>query len=277
MQIVNTVELLKAELSQYKAQGKTIGFVPTMGAIHQGHLSLVQMAKNEGHVVVASIFVNPIQFNNPEDFEKYPRTVAADAALMEPYVDLLFVPSEKEMYPTEASEVFHFQQLEQPMEGAKRPGHFQGVLKVVKRLFDYTTPHVAYFGEKDFQQLALVTAFAKQYFPTMQIKGAPIIREQNGLAMSSRNQRLTEQQRDVAAKVYQILTQSKHQNKTTPTELQRYVLGKVKQIDGVELEYFEIVNAKTLQPVNSFEQHVQPIGCVAFYVNGVRLIDNIKY
>ena len=160
MQIVHTVKQLKETISQYKQEGKKIGFVPTMGAIHQGHLSLVKNAKDEDNVVVASIFVNPIQFNNPEDYEKYPRTVDGDCALMEPYVDVLFLPNEKEMYPQEATEVFNYQSLEMPMEGAKRPGHFQGVLKVVKRLFEYSTPDVAYFGEKDFQQLALITAFA---------------------------------------------------------------------------------------------------------------------
>ncbi len=273
MQVVTTTKALQENIIAQR-NNKTVAFIPTMGAIHQGHLSLMKTAKNDGHLLVCSVFVNPIQFDRKEDFEKYPRTVENDCELLSEYVDILFLPTVEEIYPEAPVEVFDMGALETVMEGEKRPGHFQGVVAVVKRLFEYVKPDVAYFGEKDFQQLAIIRWMTEKWFPNLKIMGVPTLREESGLAMSSRNQRLSEQGKATAAKMYQVLSQINIDHFETPNDLKNEVIAKINAIEGMELEYFEIADRYTMQPVQSFDNDM--VACVAYYVSPVRLIDNIK-
>lgn len=263
-----------------KAQGTNpiVGFVPTMGALHDGHLSLVRQAKRENEVVVASIFVNPIQFNNSEDLEKYPRDLEHDLKALEDVgTTIVFAPSEAEMYPEKPVEIYKFGTLETVMEGAFRPGHFNGVAIVVKRLFDLVKPTSAYFGEKDFQQLAIIRALAEQENLSVEIVGCPIVREKDGLAMSSRNVRLTEEDRRIAPQIHKILRDSRDLTDVfTPQQLKGFTEDQFKKIPRTKLEYFEIVNAKTLQPIENWNDCPRHVACVAIWLGNVRLIDNVK-
>lgn len=279
MKIIQTVSHLEALLQQFNEEGKTIGFVPTMGALHAGHIRLVTLCAAENDVCVVSIFVNPTQFNNKEDLRRYPRTLEADSELLiQAGADVLFAPSVVEVYPETDTRVFDFGQLDKVMEGYFRPGHFNGVAQVVSKLFAYTKPDRAYFGEKDFQQLAIIQAMVKQMQLPVQIVPVPIVREPSGLAMSSRNQLLSEQQRSEAANIYRVLKESKLLlDTTTPDQLTQWVIDRVNEVAALEVEYFQIVNGESLQPVSSWEDAVSVVGCVAVFCGAVRLIDNIRY
>lgn len=271
----------KTELmSALKAQGANpiIGFVPTMGALHEGHLSLVRQAKRENEVVVVSVFVNPIQFNNSEDLEKYPRDLERDLNMLEEVgCDIVFAPDNAEMYPEKPTETYNFGTLETVMESAFRPGHFNGVAVVVKRLFDLVKPTTAYFGEKDFQQLAIIRALAEQENLAVEIVACPTVREKDDLAMSSRNVRLCEEDRRMAPQIYKILRDCRDLvDVFTPVQLKAFAEEQFKKIPRTKLEYFEIVNAKTLQPIEKWNDCSRRVACVAIWLGDVRLIDNVK-
>ena len=275
----STVETLQKHLKSLKQQGKSIGFVPTMGALHPGHLALIKRAKNETDVVVCSIFVNPTQFNNKEDLLKYPRTIAEDSKLLKEIgCDVVFIPSEEEVYPKDANFKKHdFGTLEQVMEGAFRPGHFNGVATVVKRLFEIVNPDKAYFGLKDYQQLAIIKAMVKQEGLNLEIISCDIVREVDGLAMSSRNTRLNNIDRQRAVEISKALFKSKElANDTEVASLISFVKDQLNK-EYFKLEYFEIVHPETLQLIKNWKDVEYAVGCVAVWIGGVRLIDNIVY
>lgn len=284
MQIITTKSELIRQVKACTRQGKTIGFVPTMGALHAGHASLIQRACSENEVCYVSVFVNPTQFNNAEDLLKYPRNLEKDAVLLESLgVHFVFAPTPEEMYSKEEMEQpfsFDFNGLDQVMEGKMRPGHFNGVVQVVSRLFDLVQPTRAYFGEKDFQQLAIIRhmverSYLAERYKGLQIIGCPIVRETNGLAMSSRNERLSEQEKQIAVGISQTLLSSlEWAKKASVSQVQQQVIGAINAIEGLEVEYYDIVDKTTLQPTDSFENAV---GCVTVYCGPVRLIDNIQY
>lgn len=275
--IIDTVEELKDVLFRIRSNGKSVGFVPTMGALHEGHLSLIQKAYQETAVVVCSIFVNPTQFNNPSDLENYPRTPEQDIKMIEEYVDIVFIPKVEEIYPEPPTEQYDFGSLETVMEGKYRPGHFNGVATIVKRLFDWITPDKAYFGEKDYQQLAIIRRLVKDSDLDIQVVGCPIVREMNGLAMSSRNRRLTPEQFVTAAQIFRILQESTLLNPLTVQHIREFVLQEINKITDFRLDYFEVVDATTLQPIETLTPHAGVVGCIALYIGDVRLIDNIRY
>ena len=279
MKIVKTIDALRTVVAEYKKAGKTIGFVPTMGALHEGHASLVRMAVKENDVTGVSVFVNPTQFNNKEDLAKYPRNIEKDAQLLESIgADFLFAPSPEDVYTEDEMNTtfeFDFGGLDKVMEGKYRPGHFNGVVQIVSKLFDYVKPDRAYFGEKDFQQLAIIHRMVKVMNIPVEVVDCPIVREQSGLALSSRNERLSESEKQTAVNISRILFESK--SLTTDhsvKEVEDWVVNKINSIDGLEVEYYQIVDCQTLQPVTDWSN---AIGCVTVYCGPVRLIDNIKY
>lgn len=256
-----------------------IGFVPTMGTLHQGHLSLIEIARQQSDVVVASIFVNPLQFNDKKDFQKYPRQLENDLQLLKNVnCDIVFIPDVSEMYPKPPEEFYDFGQLERVMEGAFRPGHFNGVAIVVKKLFDIVKPQLAFFGEKDFQQLLIIKELILKEKMPIKIVGCPIIRENDGLAMSSRNLRLSIQNREQAPLLYQLLIQAKMMllKGASIEETKSFVDEKIKQNINFKLEYFEIANATTLTPVNVISQTSNIRAFIAAFLGEIRLIDNIE-
>jgi len=277
MVLIENIEKLKEVLFRIKSNGKSIGLVPTMGALHAGHLSLIERAKIECQVVVVTIFVNPTQFNNHDDLVKYPRTLDADLEFIKDHADIVFAPTAAEIYPTPPNEKYNFGTLEQVMEGSSRPGHFNGVAIIVKRFFDYINPDKAFFGEKDFQQLAIIKELVRQNQLSVTIVPCPIIREENGLAMSSRNQRLSAQEREIASCVYKILSQSVTLSHKSISSIVNFVTAEVNKIPEIKLEYFQIVDDNTLQDVDTLNPDQGIVGCIAFYVRDVRLIDNIRY
>lgn len=272
----------RAEAAEFAASvrfsGKTLGFVPTMGALHEGHLSLVRRALQENDYAIASIFVNPIQFNNPEDLAKYPRTPEQDLKMLqEAGCHAVFMPTVEEMYPSEVTEVYDFGHLDKVMEGAFRPGHFNGVAIVVRRLFEMVQPHRAYFGEKDFQQLAIIRALVSKYEIPVEIVPCPIVREPDGLAMSSRNMRLTPADRSKAPHIYRTLVAAREMVPGhTVAEVKNWVIQNLKSVEGFEPEYFEIASAENLLPVSEWDEAPVVMGFVAVWLGGVRLIDNIE-
>lgn len=284
MQIITTKSELIRQVKACTRQGKTIGFVPTMGALHAGHASLIQRACSENEVCYVSVFVNPTQFNNAEDLLKYPRNLEKDAMLLESLgVHFVFAPTPEEMYSKEEMEQpfsFDFNGLDQVMEGKMRPGHFNGVVQVVSRLFDLVQPTRAYFGEKDFQQLAIIRhmverSYLAERYKGLQIIGCPIVRETNGLAMSSRNERLSEQEKQIAVGISQTLLSSlEWAKKASVSQVQQQVIDAINAIEGLEVEYYDIVDKTTLQPTHTFKNAV---GCITVYCGPVRLIDNIQY
>ena len=269
------------ELVQSKKQAKlTVGFVPTMGALHAGHISLVKEAKKDCDVCVVSIFVNPTQFNNLEDLEKYPRTIERDAALLaEAGADIVFTPSVDEIYPEPDTRIFDFGTLDKVMEGEHRPGHFNGVAQVVSRLFDIVKPTKAYFGEKDFQQLAIIRAMVKQLSLDIEIMPMPILRESSGLALSSRNERLSGEQKEITTNIYKALKGSKDEclGKESVALTIEKVTEKINSIQPLRVEYFDIVDGYTLQSVKNWSDSEYIVGCIAVFCGDVRLIDNIVY
>ena len=279
MKLIQTISELRAELDAFRKEGKTIGLVPTMGALHAGHASLVNRAVAENDVVVVSDFVNPTQFNDQNDLLKYPRTLEADCALLEKCgATLVFAPSVEEVYPEPDTRQFSYAPLDTVMEGKYRPGHFNGVCQIVSKLFLMVEPDRAYFGEKDFQQLAIIREMVRKYPFNIQIVGCPIVREEDGLALSSRNARLTAEQRKEALQISKALFASGDFSKSRVLlETKQFVEDCIRRAPGLELEYFEIVDGNTLQPVKAWDESNYIVGCITVYCGEVRLIDNIKY
>lgn len=262
-------------------RGASVGFVPTMGALHEGHLSLVEKAVKENTVAVVSVFVNPIQFNNPDDFAKYPRTEEEDFKLLASVgVDAVFAPSAEEMYPENKKDFKEYVlgEAAEVMEGKYRPGHFQGVARVLDILFRLVDPHRAYFGEKDFQQIAVVRNLIKSEGLGLEIVACPIKRASDGLALSSRNARLDQEQRKIAPEIYKTLQYSVEYSKDhSVMATHDTVVERIDAIPGMRVEYFEIVDARTLQKVEEWEESNWIVGCITVFCGDVRLIDNIAY
>lgn len=279
MKVIHTVSALKTLLQLYRQEGKTVGFVPTMGALHEGHATLVKQSVAENDVSVVSVFVNPTQFNNPEDLKLYPRTPEEDYQLLENIgTDIVFAPSVEEIYPEPDTRIFDFGALDKVMEGSFRPGHFNGVAQVVSKLFSYVEPDKAYFGEKDYQQLAIIRSMVNQLNLSLEIVGVPIVREKSGLAMSSRNQRLSGLQRDEAAAIYRVLRESVGlAGVQPPSQVETFVTTSINNVASLRVEYFEIVDGETLQPVSAWQDSENIVGAIAVYCGEVRLIDNIRY
>ncbi|SDZ79384.1 pantoate--beta-alanine ligase [Proteiniphilum acetatigenes] len=279
MRVIHTIAELKELLQQHRQEGKTIGFVPTMGALHKGHITLVERCVAENDICVVSIFVNPTQFNNHEDLRLYPRTPEEDYELLRSTgTDVVFAPSVEEIYPGPDIRIFDFGLLDKVMEGAFRPGHFNGVAQVVSKLFAFVEPHKAYFGEKDFQQLAIVREMVKQQELPVEIVGVPTVREQNGLAMSSRNQRLSVEQREHASEIHRIMRESTLlTEEQSPDQIIHFVTGSINNVPDLRVEYFGIVDGDSLQPVSTWQDSGNIVGAIAVYCGDVRLIDNIRY
>ncbi len=266
-------------VKQAKAAGKSIGFVPTMGALHAGHLALAGQAKKENDLVVCSIFVNPIQFNNPKDLKRYPRTLESDLEQLRTiHCDAVFCPDEKEMYPGPETKVYDFGSLDKVMEGRYRQGHFNGVAIVVKKLFDIVDPHRAYFGRKDYQQLQIIKALVKKEAMNVEIIPCATVREPDGLAMSSRNARLTPAQRQEAGKIYKVLQAARDMYPGHAVSIiEQWAIQEINASPELETEYFQIVDAETLLPVNDDRSKARPVACVAVFAGQVRLIDNLLF
>ena len=281
MKIFNNIVDLQNELFYLKKANKKIGLVPTMGALHQGHASLVKQCVADNDITIVSVFLNPTQFNDPKDLERYPRTFEEDCKILnEVGADIVFAPTPKEMYPTPDNRHFEFPPTSTVMEGAKRPGHFNGVCQVVSRLFYITKPHNAYFGEKDWQQICVIKQLVKYLNLDINIIECPIIREESGLAMSSRNALLTSEERAIAANIYRILKESvAKKDSLSVDELQQEVINSINTIDQLEVEYFEIVDGNTLETVHSWNDSPYIVGCITVYCGAtpIRLIDHIKY
>lgn len=279
MKLVHNIKDLQAELSALRGQDKKVGLVPTMGALHEGHASLVTQCVTDNDVTVVSVFVNPTQFNDKNDLIKYPRNLEADCKLLEKVgATYVFAPSVEEIYPEPDTRKFNFEPLDTVMEGKYRPGHFNGVAQIVSKLFDIVKPDRAYFGEKDFQQLAIIREMVKQMGFDLEIIACPIVREKDGLAMSSRNARLSVQDRKNALKISQALFKSynfaaEHSVKETVA----FVEKEIADAEGLELEYFEIVDGNSMQPFDNWQDTRYAVGCITVYCGEVRLIDNIKY
>ncbi|MBO4397459.1 MAG: pantoate--beta-alanine ligase [Bacteroidaceae bacterium] len=285
MKIVNSIQNLKQELQAYRNNGKTIGLVPTMGALHRGHASLVSRSLDENDVTVVSIFVNPTQFNDKKDLEKYPRTLEKDCELLKSLADenatlIVFAPSVEEVYPEPDTRSFSYPPTDEVMEGSFRPGHFNGVCQVVSKLFMYVEPTRAYFGEKDFQQIAVIRRMVEdQKFP-LQICPCPIIREKDGLALSSRNSLLSAEERELALNISKNLFASLEYAKThTLVETREWVVKQINAVEGLEVQYYEIVDGESLRSLDSWDESNYIVGCITVFCGAipVRLIDNIKY
>ena len=281
MKVIQKIVELQNELFSYRKNNKTIGLVPTMGALHAGHASLVKQSVKENDVTVVSVFLNPTQFNDKGDLERYPRTLEADCQLLEACgVDYVFAPTVEDIYPKPDNRQFEFSPQSTVMEGAKRPGHFNGVCQVVSRLFYIVRPDRAYFGEKDWQQIAVIKRLVDfiGMKDSITIVECPIVREQDGLAMSSRNTLLTADERAIAPKIYEALRKSVDYSQShSVAETQEKVVNEINAVDGLEVEYFEIVDGNTLLKVNTWEDYV--VGCITVYCGHtpIRLIDHIKY
>lgn len=280
MKIISNVHELQSEIQKIQKRGKTIGFVPTMGALHAGHKSLVARSVGENDFNVVSIFVNPTQFNSLSDLEKYPRNIERDAEMLGAIgCDLIFAPQPEDIY-TEDELTGHFDfdfaGLDKVMEGKFRPGHFNGVVQVVSKLFNFVQPDKAYFGEKDFQQLAIIHYMVKALNINVEIIDCPIVREESGLAMSSRNERLTPDQRKYAAEISKVLFESRNfVPDLSPADLTVWVSGRINAIEGLKVEYFEIVDSKNLRTIQTWEKPA--VGCIAVFCGEVRLIDNVRF
>jgi pantoate--beta-alanine ligase len=277
-EIISSISQCRNWLAQARLAGKTIGFVPTMGALHEGHLQLMRRAKAENNILVVSIFVNPIQFNNPEDLKKYPRMLDQDVALLETVgCDIVFAPDEKEMYPEPATDTYEFGALADVMEGAARPGHFNGVAVVVRRLFEIVEADKAYFGEKDFQQLAIIQQLVKMLAMKVEILPCPIVRETDGLAMSSRNMRLSENERFIAPFIHQTLSKAVALNKVlSPEEMKNWVLEKFRSRPEFKIDYVEIAEDEHLQTLTHWNDAHGALIFIAVFLGSVRLIDNMR-
>ena len=281
MEIINSIVALQNALYAPRKAGKRIGLVPTMGALHDGHASLIRRSVKDCDVTVVSVFLNPTQFNDQNDLARYPRTLEADCALAETCgTDIVFAPSVKEIYPTPDTRTFAFPPVTTVMEGAYRPGHFNGVCQVVSRLFYIVKPQRAYFGEKDWQQIAVIKRLVAFINSPVEIIECPTIREKDGLAKSSRNALLAPEERLLAAKIYAVLQESVARSKTkTVAEVHDEVVHQLNAADGLDVEYFDIVDGRTLLPVTQWDQAAEVVGCITVYCGAtpIRLIDHITY
>lgn len=279
MKIVDNIKELRGYLAEEKRNNKQVGFVPTMGALHDGHLSLVKRCVEENDVCVVSVFVNPTQFNDKHDLETYPRTLEKDCCLLESAgCDYVFAPTVEEMYPEPDNRIFDFGTVSAVMEGARRPGHFNGVAQIVSKLFYAVEPHRAYFGEKDFQQIAVIRAMVEQLNIPVKIIACPILREADGLAMSSRNVRLTPEQRQKAPLIARTLKESTtFAREKSVQEVIDYVIDTINADPVMRVEYYEIVDGFTMEAIKDWADTTYPVGCITVYCGEVRLIDNMKY
>ena len=279
MKVIRTVRELRETMDNHRGQGQSIGLVPTMGALHDGHLSLIERARKDNDIVVASVFVNPTQFNNPDDLRTYPRTEEADCdKLRNAGVDYAFIPTVEEIYPEPDTRVFDLGPVAEVMEGAMRPGHFNGVAQIVSKLFAWTMPTRAYFGEKDYQQIAVIRRMAELEGFSFDIIACPIKRHDDGLAMSSRNVRLTAEQRAEAPLIRKTLLESVGMKETKSIdEVKRFVEDTINASPIMRTEYYEIVDSKTMQPIRRWDDAETTVGCITVYCGDVRLIDNITY
>ena len=281
MKVFNKIVNLQNELFSVRKEGKKIGLVPTMGALHEGHASLVERSVKENDVTVVSVFLNPTQFNDKGDLDRYPRTLDADCKLLESVgADYVFAPSVEEMYPIPDNRQFEFPPVSTVMEGARRPGHFNGVCQVVSRLFYIVRPTNAYFGEKDWQQIAVVKQLVKHIGMDINIVECDIIRDADGVAKSSRNTLLAPDERAIAPQIYKSLkTSVAYSQKHSVAETHDKVVDEINSVDGLEVEYFEIVDGNTLQTVASWDESNYVVGCITVYCGKtpIRLIDHIKY
>ena len=282
MKVINKTSDLQAIIEQLKNDGKSIGLVPTMGALHKGHLSLVKNSISNNDITVVSIFVNPTQFNNPNDLASYPRTVDKDLELLQTVgCDVVFAPEADDIYSkseTDSRFEFDFEGLDKVMEGKFRPGHFNGVVQIVSKLFDLVRPDRAYFGEKDFQQLAIIRLMTRRYNLPIEIVPCPIVREDSGLALSSRNSLLKDNEKQVAQHIYAVLNESRQfVPQTEVEELKQCVIAAIEQKPELKVEYFDIVDGHTLKSIGKWDESDYVVGCITVFCGNVRLIDNICY
>lgn len=279
MLIVQTIAELKACLNGEREQGHSVGLVPTMGALHAGHASLVERSVKENDVTVVSIFLNPTQFNDKKDLERYPRTLEADCLLLEKCgAQVVFAPSVDEVYPEPDTRVFSYPPTDSVMEGVFRPGHFNGVCQIVSKLFDYVEPDRAYFGEKDYQQICVIRRMVEDLKMDINIVACPVIREESGLARSSRNTLLSDEERQLAAHIYRVLSESRKQQMSV-AETHDFVVREIDAIEGLKVQYFSIVDGLTLADVSTWDDAESVVGCITVYCGAVpiRLIDHIRY
>ncbi|MBQ5742492.1 MAG: pantoate--beta-alanine ligase [Bacteroidaceae bacterium] len=279
MLIVQTIAELKACLNGEREQGHSVGLVPTMGALHAGHASLVERSVKENDVTVVSIFLNPTQFNDKKDLERYPRTLEADCELLEKCgAQVVFAPSVDEVYPEPDTRVFSYPPTDAVMEGAFRPGHFNGVCQIVSKLFDYVEPDRAYFGEKDYQQICVIRRMVEDLKMDINIVACPVIREESGLARSSRNTLLSDEERQLAAHIYRVLSESRKKQMSV-AETHDFVVSEIDAIEGLKVQYFSIVDGLTLADVSTWDDAESVVGCITVYCGAVpiRLIDHIRY
>ena len=282
MKVINKTSDLQAIIEQFKNDGKSIGLVPTMGALHKGHLSLVKNSISNNDITVVSIFVNPTQFNNPNDLASYPRTVEKDLELLQTIgCDIVFAPEADDIYSkseTDSRFEFDFEGLDKVMEGKFRPGHFNGVVQIVSKLFDLVHPDRAYFGEKDFQQLAIIRLMTRRYNLPIEIVPCPIVREDSGLALSSRNSLLKDNEKQVASHIYAVLNESRQfVPQTEVEELKQCAIAAIEQKPELKVEYFDIVDGHTLKSIGKWDECDYVVGCITVFCGNVRLIDNICY
>lgn len=279
MQIIKTIAKLRETLKAERANGKTIGLVPTMGALHEGHASLVRRSVEENDITVVSIFLNPTQFNDPKDLERYPVTLDSDCTILEECgAQIAFVPSVGEVYPEPDTRTFSYPPTDTVMEGERRPGHFNGVCQIVSKLFSYTNPDRAYFGEKDYQQIAVIRRMADDLKFQLDIIPCPVIREADGLAMSSRNTLLAPEEKEIAPNIYRILKDSK-QLEASVAKTKEWVVTQLNAIPGLEVEYYSIVDGDTLADIADWNDANSVVGCITVYCGKtpIRLIDHIRY
>lgn len=279
MQVINTIAQLQETLLAERAKGMSIGLVPTMGALHEGHASLVRRSVSENDITVVSIFLNPTQFNDPKDLERYPRTLESDCAILEECgAQIAFAPSVSEIYPEPDTRQFSYPPTDSVMEGARRPGHFNGVCQIVSKLFMITDPDRAYFGEKDYQQIAVIRRMVEDLKFRVDIIPCPVIREADGLAMSSRNTLLDPDEKAIAPNIYRILQESKGLGLTV-SETQEWVVSNINEIPGLEVEYYSIVDGNTLADIEDWSGSDSVVGCITVYCGKtpIRLIDHIRY
>ena len=289
MKIISKVNELREAVQAFRQAGKSVGLVPTMGALHEGHKSLVDRARKENDAVVVSCFLNPTQFNNKEDLRTYPRTAERDAAMLESCgVDVAFMPTVEEIYPEPDTRVFDLGPVQQVMEGAMRPGHFNGVCQIVSKLFMYVEPDRAYFGEKDYQQIAVIRRMVDDLGFKLKMVPCPVVRQSDGLALSSRNALLTEEERKTAANIYRIMNESRiivreglayGSGGMSVQQTHDYVVDAINAIDGLEVQYFSIVDGDTLADVTSWDEAQSIVGCITVFcgTKPIRLIDHIRY
>jgi pantoate--beta-alanine ligase len=279
MKVINNINQLRECLAKYREEGRTIGLVPTMGALHEGHASLVRRSVEENDITVVSIFLNPTQFNDPKDLERYPRTLDADCRLLEACkADIAFAPSVKEIYPEPDTRQFSYPPTDSVMEGAMRPGHFNGVCQIVSKLFMYVEPDRAYFGEKDYQQIAVIRRMVDDLGFKLEIVPCPVVRQSDGLALSSRNALLSDEERITAANIFRVMNESRSLGLTVQ-QTRDYVVDRVNSIPGLKVQYFSIVDGDSLADVTSWSDAPSIVGCITVFCGPkpIRLIDHIRY